>query len=407
MKEIFSLLDNQVQEVVNIQRELVSRPALGPDSGGQGEKDKADYLINYLKKIGCDEIYELNAPDKRVSCGYRPNIVAKIYGRNRSKTLWIISHTDIVPPGEQALWNTDPFVLEVQGDLLIGRGVEDNHQGIVSSLLLASSIRQLNLIPDLSLGLLFVADEETGSRYGLDYVLTNHGHLFSKDDLFLVPDCGEKTSDLVEVAEKSMLWIKVSVIGKQCHASTPSKGINSLVACSDFVLKIQQLYSEFDIKNELFSPPVSTFSPTKKEANVPNVNTIPGKDVFYIDCRVLPEYDLDEIIKAIKDLGKEVEQKYKVKTEYETVYIEQAAPPTNPQSEVVSRLCRAIEDVYKVEPKVQGIGGGTVAAFLRRRGFSTVVWSTLMGFAHQPNERSSIANTIGDAKVMAHMIFQK
>jgi succinyl-diaminopimelate desuccinylase len=405
MREIFSVLDNQAQEVINIQRELVSRPALSPENGGQGEKDKADYLINYLKKIGCDEIYELNAPDKRVSCGYRPNIGAKIYGRNRDKTLWIISHTDVVPPGDLALWDSDPFVLKVQGDLLIGRGVEDNHQGIVSSLLLARSIRQLNLIPDISLGLLFVADEETGSKFGLDYVLENHVHLFARDDMFLTPDYGVKTSDVVEVAEKSMLWLKISVIGKQCHASTPEAGINSLMACSDFVLKTQQLYSKFDLKNDLFFPPVSTFSPTKKEANVPNVNTIPGKDIFYIDCRVLPEYGLNEVIKVLKEIGKDVEQKYRVKIEYEIVHREDAAPPTDVQSEVVLRLCRAIEDVYKVEPRVQGIGGGTVAAFLRRRGFQTVVWSTLLGLAHQPNECSKVANTIGDAKVMAHMIF--
>jgi succinyl-diaminopimelate desuccinylase len=223
--------------------------------------------------------------------------------------------------------------------------------------------------------------------------------------MFLTPDYGVKTSDVVEVAEKSMLWIKISLIGKQCHASTPEKGINSLIACSDFVLKIKQLSDRFDLQNDLFTPPISTFAPTKKEANVPNVNTIPGKDIFYIDCRVLPEYGLDEIMKVLKDIGKEVEQKYKVKVEYETVHVEQAAPPTDVRSEVVLRLCRAIENVYKVEPRVQGIGGGTVAAFLRRKQFPTVVWSTLLGLAHQPNECSKVANTIGDAKVMAHMIF--
>jgi len=404
MREIFSVLDNQAREVINIQRELVSRPALSPENGGQGEKDKADYLINYLKKIGCDEIYELNAPDKRVGCGYRPNIGAKIYGKNKEKTLWIISHTDVVPPGELALWKTDPFVLKIDGDLLYGRGVEDNHQGIVSSLILANSIRQLNLLPDVNLGLLFVADEETGSKFGLDYVLENHGYLFAENDMFLTPDFGVKDSDVVEVAEKSMLWIKISVIGKQCHASTPEKGINSLIACSDFILKIKQLSDRFDLQNDLFSPPISTFAPTKKEANVPNVNTIPGKDIVYIDCRVLPEYDVDKIVDAVKEIGKKVEQEHQVQIEYEIVHREDAAPPTDVQSEVVLRLCQAIEDVYRVKPKVQGIGGGTVAAFLRRRGFQTVVWSTLLGLAHQPNECSKITNTIGDARVMARMI---
>ena len=42
------------------------------------------------------------------------------------------------------------------------------------------------------------------------------------------------------------------------------------------------------------SPTARTLSPTKKEANVPNVNTIPGDDVFYVDMRILPCYPVDD-----------------------------------------------------------------------------------------------------------------
>ena len=58
-----------------------------------------------------------------------------------------------------------------------------------------------------------------------------------------------------------------------------------------------------------FDLPQSTFEPTQKEANVSNINTIPGHDVFYLDCRVLPEYPLSTVIDAIKSIAVEVEQK--------------------------------------------------------------------------------------------------
>ncbi|MDO9632102.1 MAG: M20/M25/M40 family metallo-hydrolase, partial [Humidesulfovibrio sp.] len=161
----------------------------------------------------------------------------------------------------------------------------------------------------------------------------------------------------------------------------------------------------FDRADPLFNPPHSTFQPTKKEANVENINTIPGRDVFYVDCRVMPGYDLDEVLATIKGFGDEVERDYGVRISYEYVQSEQAAPPTPADSEVVTRLVRSVKAVFGNHPKLMGIGGGTVAAYLRRAGHKAAVWGTLMHNAHQPNERSSIKNSIKDAKVMAAMLF--
>ena len=105
--------------------------------------------------------------------------------------------------------------------------VEDNQQAIVSSLLVAEALKKHSVTPALSLGLLFAADEETGSKYGLDYVLREHADLFKPGDLFLIPDFGEPDGSLIELAEKSMFWLKITVTGKQCHASRPSQGNNS------------------------------------------------------------------------------------------------------------------------------------------------------------------------------------
>jgi len=296
-------------------------------------------------------------------------------------------------------------VLKVDGDILIGRGVEDNHQGIVCSLMVAKALLDLKITPDMNYGVLLVADEETGSKYGLDYVVKNHPELFGADDLFLVPDFGEPGSEMIEIAEKSMLWLKVVVEGKQCHASTPEAGVNSLVAAAELITRIPQLHKMFDRQDPLFNPPYSTFQPTKKDANVENINTIPGRDVFYVDCRVMPGYDLDEIVAAIKAFGDEVERTHGVSIRYEYVQREQAADPTPAESEIVTRLIPRVRKIFGNNPKLQGIGGGTVAAYLRRAGHKAAVWSTLMHNAHQPNERSSISCSIKDAKVMASMLF--
>jgi len=389
-------------EVIYLQQELVQRTALGPENGGQGEEEKAYFLVDYLNKLGFNpQIYW--ATDTRVASGKRPNVVARYAGKS-SKTLWILSHLDVVPPGDLSLWKSNPYEIVVDGDYIYGRGVEDNHQGIVSSLLVLKRLRELDITPDYSLGLLFVADEETGSKYGLQYLLNQD--IFQPDDLFLVPDHGTPEGDSIEIAEKSMFWLKIIVEGKQCHASVPDKGINSLVASADFILRLEELKSIFPLKNPLFDPDCSTFSPTKKEANVENINTIPGKDIFYLDSRVLPEYKLEDVLEEIRKIGQEVEEKRNVNIKYEIVMQEQAAPITPEESEVVTCLKKAIFSVLKKKARCIGVGGGTVAAFLRRKGFEAAVWSTLLGFAHQPNERSSITNTLNDARVMFKMLFK-
>lgn len=389
-------------EVVFLQRELVKRVALGPENGGQGEIEKAFFVVDYLKKLGLSpQIYW--AKDDRVEQGKRPNIVVRYPGKS-SKTLWILSHLDIVPPGDLSLWDSDPYVLRIEDDFVYGRGVEDNHQAMVSSLLVIKKLVEDKITPDYSLGLLFVADEETGSRYGLQYLLTEMD--FAQDDLFLVPDYGVPEGDLIEIAEKSMFWLKIIVEGKQCHASVPEMGINSLLGASEFILSLEELKNIFPAQNSLFTPACSTFSPTKKEANVENINTIPGKDIFYLDARVLPEYSLEEVLEKIKAIGRKVEKKRKVKITYEVVMQEQAAPITPQDSEIVKLLKKAIYSVLNKEPKEIGVGGGTVAAFLRRKGYQAAVWSTLLGSAHQPNEKSSITNTLNDARVMFNLLFK-
>lgn len=398
-------LDENVEEVITWQRQLVARMAVGPANGGPGEWAKADFLLDRLREITANEIVELPAPDMRAERGSRPNIALYVPGRLDLPTLWTVSHMDIVPAGDMNLWQTDPFTLHVQGDLLIGRGVEDNHQGMVSSLLVLQAMEALDIQPDRPYGLLIVADEETGSAFGLDHVLTNHADIFRPDDLFLVPDFGSPDGAHIEIAEKSMLWLKFEITGKQCHASAPELGVNSLVACSALVLRLNELGKRFPAQNLLFLPPASTFVPSRKEENVPNVNTLPGKDVVYMDCRLLPEVAVETVLEAISHVARGVEAEYGVSITVSTVQKVIAPAPTPPDSPVVAGLERSIRAVRGVEAKPVGIGGGTVAAFLRKRGYHAAVWSTLGHNAHQPNEASSLSATISDAKVIAHLLF--
>jgi len=401
LNNIFERIDGYREEVIRLQTELTSRVALGPANGGTGEHEKAKYVKTALRELNPDVLEEIKAPDSRVPDGYRPNLIAKWGEGLKAPAVWVLSHLDIVPPGDLSLWNADPYTVKTEGDRVIGRGVEDNQHGFVSSYLALKGILDSREALSRPVGLAVVADEETGSEFGLQYLLQHRKDLFGKQDLIIVPDAGNEDGTMIEIAEKSMLWLQFTILGRQCHASTPHKGKNSLVGAARLILALQELDKLFPHSDSLFSPSTSTFSPTKMEPNVPNINTIPGKAVFSLDCRILPRYETEEVLSACRDIAGGIASELDLEIKLDTIQRQEAPEPTPVDSPVVLALKRAIRGVTGREGTPMGIGGGTVAAFFRKYGLPAAVWSTCADTAHQPNESSRIPDILTDAKILA------
>jgi succinyl-diaminopimelate desuccinylase len=406
-EKIKESIERRRDDMITMQIELTAIPALAPDSGGQGEYEKARYLKQKLAAMGFPQIREMNAPDERVSSGVRPNLLVTLPGKRQDKTTWILTHMDIVPPGETAFWSADPYKGYSKDGRIYGRGTEDNQQDLVASVFAAKALMDAGVSPESGIGLAFVADEETSSRYGLAFLLEQAEHPFRKTDILVAPDSGNEEGSLIEIAEKSIYWLKFKTIGKQCHASRPELGRNAFLAASHLVVRLHDLHGIFDGVDPLYHPPESTFQPTKKEMNVPNVNTIPGEDVFYLDCRVLPQYPLAHVFDRIRAMADVVERQFGVTIDIQPVQAVQAPPPTPVGAPVVLALQEAIRDVYGVAATPQGIGGGTVAAHFRREGYPVAVWCRIGKTAHQPDEHCLIDNMIGNAKVYAHLFLQQ
>ncbi len=406
LKKIYDKIDGYRDAMVDLQTKLTAIPALGPTNGGEGEAKKAAFIKEWIEKeIGFDQLDQFDSPDDRVPSGIRPNVVAVMKGASDKKTIWVMAHLDIVPPGDLNLWESDPYVVQVKEGKIYGRGVEDNQHGLVTPLFAIKAMKELGVTPAFDIGLVIVSDEETGSEHGIQYVLKEHD-IFKKDDFIIVPDAGLPDGSMIEVAEKSIYWVKIETKGKQCHASTPEQGINAHRAAAHLITRLGKLYEIFNQKDEVFEPPISTFEPTKKENNVPNINTIPGDDVFYVDMRILPEIKIDDVQKTVTGFIKEVEKEFGVEISTSSPQREEAAPATPSDAPVVKALSASIKSIYGVDAKPMGIGGGTVAAFFRRAGFNAVVWSKIDELAHQPNEYTVIDNMVGDAKVFANLFLQ-
>jgi succinyl-diaminopimelate desuccinylase len=405
-QRISQRIDSYREQMIELQTALTAIPAVGPENGGDGELLKANFLQQRLMEMGFKNFRHYDAKDTRVSSGVRPNFVTTIEGSNKSRFVWLITHLDIVPPGELKLWHHDPYHAYVKDGHIFGRGVEDNQQDMVASIFAAKAVMEEGLTTANSINLAFVSDEETSSNMGLFYMIDSTDKLFNHDDLIVVPDSGNPQGTLIEVAEKSILWPCFKTKGKQCHGSKPQLGNNAFFAASHLVTKLGKLKKLFPKSDPLFDPPESTFEPTKKEANVGNINTIPGEDFFCMDCRVLPDYDLQDVTSAIQKIVREIEKKFKVQIEISTAQYVQSAKPTSPDTPVIKALTEAIQTVYNIEAFAGGVGAGTVASYIRKKDYPAAVWSKTNQTAHQPDENCPIDNILGNAKVFAHLFLQ-
>ncbi|MDR1740716.1 MAG: M20 family metallo-hydrolase [Synergistaceae bacterium] len=396
--EITRLKDDMAAALVRI----CSIPAVSPHNGGTGEEEKARAIEALVSDLGLGAVAWHRVDDAASPTGNRPSLFLEHKGR-KARRLCILSHVDVVPDGDRSLWSVDPWKPVIRGDRVYGRGVSDNGTALVSSLFALKAVTNLGLPPEFTVLLAFVADEEMGSEYGVKPLIERG--LFRSDDLVVVPDSGTSEGDFIEISEKSGLKLEFTVKGKQTHAARPQTGVNACRAANAFSFELDRaLHLAFPDEDPLFSPTVSTFEPTRRFANVPNINTIPGLERFAFDCRVLPSVPLDGVLKVVEQVRTDSEKAYGAAIEA-SVSRSDAAPPTSPDSDVVRLLTPCIKEVIGVEPRLGGIGGGTFAAFFRRKGIPAAVWQQNQdGVAHQPDENTELEHLVHNAEVFALMM---
>ncbi len=392
---VLARIDKARDAAVDRLAALCRIPAVGPESGGEGEAKKAALVQKSLKDLGL-AVERFDAADKRVPGGKRPNLVARI---GKGPRIWFLCHLDVVPPGDRAGWRCDPFEPKFESGRLYGRGTEDNGQAIVALLTAYGALVGAKAKPGRPVGFAFVADEETGSEFGVQHLLKER--VFREGDSFVVPDWGVPGGDEIEIAEKGLLWMRFAIHGKQGHASLPQQAVNAHRAGAYLLTLLDAtLPQRFPATDPLFRPRTSTFEPTKKEANVPNINTIPGEDAFYFDCRILPSYRTKDVIGAVQGLADQTERTFRVKVDTEVVR-EVSSPATRADAGIVQVLGGVLKEIRGLRVKPVGIGGGTLAGPLRKAGFEAAVWSTTDEVGHTVDEYSRLDYLIADAKVYA------
>lgn len=390
--KIYSCIETNKENIINLLKDLIRINSINPRLGGPGEKLLAKFIIDYLSQFKTLKIKNFIYED--FILGNRYNILATLEGKNKSKNFYLVTHMDTIGEGDIKEWKYHPFEPTENSNRIFGLGAETK-QSIVTGIFSLILLDKLDILPEFNLNLLIVSDEETGSEHGIKFLFQNK--LFNKDDMVLVLDSGSADGAFVEIAEKSVLWIKIEAFGKQTHSSTPIKGKNSAKAIINFSYElINFLYDKYKEKDNIFENPYSSFEPTFISSNIENFNTIPGYTKLFIDCRVLPEYDIEEIISQIKNIKNNFEEKNDIKLKITFPFKFQSPPPLNKDIHFIKYFTDTLKELKKIDIRIGGHAKLTIASFFRINEIPSIAWCTNDNTSHQPNEYCYIKNLFND-----------
>lgn len=227
------LSNNTVELLQNLIRNACVNE--GTEESGQ-EVRNADMLGSYLEGSGLD-VARYEAAPGRVS------IVARIEGTDpNAASLCLNGHTDVVPVNEDG-WDNDPFGGELINGEIWGRGAIDMLSLTSAMAVVFRHLADTNFRPSGDLIFFGVADEESGSKYGAqwmadnhpdairsDYVLTENGGLHSGDE--------SRPTVSVNIGEKGVAWRRLRVRGTPGHGSIPYGADNALLKAAAVVQRI-------------------------------------------------------------------------------------------------------------------------------------------------------------------------
>ncbi|EFH10508.1 succinyl-diaminopimelate desuccinylase [Pseudoroseomonas cervicalis] len=269
--------------------------------------------------------------------------------------LCFAGHTDVVPPGDPALWSTDPFGAELRDGLVMGRGATDMKGGIAAWVAAIAS-----LPADLpgSLSLLITGDEEGPAEHGTVKVLewmAEHGHT---PDLCVV---GEPTSkavlgDTIKIGRRGSLNAAITVQGVQGHAAYPQRADNPV---HRLVRVLHRLTAQpLDSGSEWFEP--STLQVTSFDVGNPATNVIPGTARAQLNIRFNDLHSSASLTAMLHAALRAEEARYTLETSCSgESFLTQPGP-------FVAALRRAVAEAAGVEPRLDTGGGTSDARFITR-----------------------------------------
>ena len=247
-------------------------------SVNENEIEVANYLKELFAQYGIESKI-VPVTDTRV------NLVAEI--GSGSPVIGVSGHMDVVSPGDESDWTSDPFTLTERDGKLYGRGTNDMKGGLVNLALVMIELKENNELKNGTVRFMATTGEEVGGAGSKK--LYEEGYMDDVDYLWVA----EPSHDTIIYSHKGSLNLRVTSIGEAAHSSMPDQGYNAINPLMKYLLEVDEKLNGDDRKNEVLNKLV--MSTTIFNAGN-QVNSVPEKAVAEINVRTILEFDNDEVI---------------------------------------------------------------------------------------------------------------
>jgi acetylornithine deacetylase/succinyl-diaminopimelate desuccinylase family protein len=269
-------------ELVSILSDLIALPSPYPPGTSV---EICAYAAKRLRKAGYK--VEIAAKTKGVD-----NVVARMKGKGKGPVIAFNAHVDTVGVGERANWKSDPYRALIKGGLVHGLGAGNCKGSMAVQLWLAEEIARTGGPKKGELIFTFVADEENLGPDGMEF-LRKSGRV-RPDALIL----GAQTENNLIVAERGVMWARITTKGKAAHAGNPAAGDNAILRMMRLVGALSSYYDKALARR--------TSGAMKSTVNIGmfhgghNTNVVPSACTVEIDRRLLPDEKVKDAFTELK-----------------------------------------------------------------------------------------------------------
>ncbi len=258
-------------------------------------------------------------------------------------------HVDVVPPGDG--WATDPFVPEIQGEILYGRGAVDMKGGIAAFVAAAAETQHPG-----TLSLIITGDEEGPATFGTPALMAWMAERGIEPDMILIgePTSEARLGDIVKIGRRGSVNMWVTVPGVQGHVAYPHRADNPVPGLASVILALEELY--LDEGNDSFQP--SNLEITAIETASRATNVIPGWARAQLNIRFNNLQRGEELVALVRRTAEAAAPGATVEAR---ISGEAFLTPPGPIYEIVSA---AIEAETGIAPRLSTHGGTSDGRYL-------------------------------------------
>ena len=219
-------------------------------------------------------------------------IVRRPYGAPGSgRTIALNAHGDVVPPGEG--WTHDPYGAEIVDGTMYGRATAVSKSDFASFTFAVRALEAVARPTQGAVELHFTYDEEFGGELGPGWLLKNG---LTKPDLLIAAGFSHE----VVTAHNGCLQMEVTVHGKMAHAAVPHTGVDALQGAVHILIALYALNQQYQQITSSVAGITHPYLNVGRIEGGTNTNVVPGKVVFKLDRRMIPEENPVDVETSIR-----------------------------------------------------------------------------------------------------------